>query len=314
VARPWLRAFALLSLLAAHGELARAEDPSDEVAPVTSRSVPEGIFGPRSGPPVGVELSIEQEWKETFVAYPGSVAVNRELATLWVAAGIDPVFVKLELDAESSNYLFEDTRRLLIGTNDPAPETLCQGTATAKVYVLLDPWVLYIAPTLRFGGALDAPFGDALRYGVDVAARYTVDPDLKLTLGAGTITRLEAHPLFYPIVGIQYGRLEVDIVGATLLATFGVLPSLDARFSAGIDYRDFRLPHGSSLPLGVLRDEDAPVRAGLGWKPITGLEADLDVGAVVWRKLVIDDHYGGIVAKARANPGAFVAFKLVLQL
>jgi hypothetical protein len=311
-----------LALLLTSARVARAgeaAESSPDTAPVTTQSGrPPALFGPRSGPPVEATLSVTRDFKTSFVAYPGSLTIDRVLLSVWAIGGVDPIFVKLQLDAESSNYGFQDARRLLEGTSDPAPETLWTVSAATKAYALLDPWTLYLAPIVSFCGALDAPVRDSLRYELDAAARYDVESDLKLTFGAGVKTKIEARPSFYPILGLEYGRLKLALEGATFKGSFDLLEAipnvLEVRASVGYDYREFRLPHGSSLPEGVLRDGFVPIKAGLGWKPIPGLEADLDGGATVWRKLIIDDHLGRIVAKARTNPSALLAFQIVIDI
>jgi hypothetical protein len=308
--------FVFLALVASADRARAQESPPGEAAPVTSRSaLPEGIFGKHAGPPAGLTLGYEQAFKATFADYPGHLEIDRELLTAWTAVGADPVFVKLEFDAEVSNYHFFDVRGLLPGTDDPVPETLCQLQGATKIYALIDPFTLYVAPSLMFAGALDAPFGKSLRYGLDVALRYEVSPDLKLTWGVGTITRLEAHPLFYPILGIEFGRFSIDLQGATLKAKFAAIPDvLDVRTGLWVDVRDYRLPHGVPNGDGVLHDTDTRLTIGFAWKPVRGVEIDLDVGSVVYRNLLLDDHVGNVVTRAHTNPAGFLGLQLVIQL
>ncbi len=309
--------FAVIILaLFASASVARAqESPAGQAAPVTSRSLPEGIFGPHAGPPVGLTLGFEQAFKATFADYPGHLSIDRELATAWTAVGADPVFVKIELDTEISNYRWDDVQRLLPGTDNPVPETLCQLQAAPKVYALLGDWTLYVAPSLMFAGAFDSPVGKSLRYGLDLAGRYAVSSDLKLTFGLGTITRLETHPLFYPILGIEYGRFAVDLQGATLKTRFTAIPDvLDVRAALWVDVRDYRLPHGVPDGNGVLHDTDTRLTIGFAWKPVKGVEIDLDAGSVLYRNLLFDDHVGNVVTRAHTNPALFLGFQVAIQL
>ena len=175
---------------------------------------------------------------------------------------------------------------------------------------------LTFGPTFIFAGAPDAPAQDAFRFELDAAARYEVRSDLKLTLGFGAKTSLEARPQLYPILGLEYGRLKLTLEGATFRAIFAAIPDqLDVRAGFGIEYRDYRLPHDATpASAGVLRDNDAPLKVGLGWKPLRGLELDFDCGAIAWREIIVDDHIGHTVARTTTHPAAFLGFQLVINL
>ncbi len=297
---------------------ARADDssqPSGDAAPVTSHTLPPGLLGPRGGPPVELTLSVENAFKASFKDYPGSLSVNRELLSVWAVVGADPIFVKLEVDDETSNYGFTDARDIIFGTSDPIHDTLMQVTVGPKLYGIFDPWVFYLAPSLAFCGAPDAPIDRSLRFELDGAARYEIEPDLKITFGLGFRTRIEASLFYYPILGIEWGRLKLELQGATFKATYAAIPDvLDVRASMAWEYWDFRLPHGAPVSYGVIHDEDTPLKVGFGWKPVRGIEADLDVGTVCWRKLIVDDHDGTVETKASLGPAAFLAFQVVIDL
>lgn len=314
-----LLAASLVVLAAGAARPASAQDALHDAAgevpaPVTSFTRPPAIFGPQPGPPVEVHVSVEQDFQAGFHAYPGTVTLRRELLSIMSYCPLPgPLLFGLQLDAEGAVYDFENARRMVPGTDDPA-QTLWTINASPRLYATLNSTVtLYLGSVFTFAGSLDAKVGDSIRYELDAATQVTVGDEIKLYFGAGIKTRLEARPVFYPILGIEWRRWRAFLEGSIVKLKAPLLETLDLVGSFGLDVREYRLADDAALAAGVLRDLRAPVSVGLGWRPIPGLEADVTVGAVLWQKFLFDDHLGRIVAKARTDPNVFFGLHVIFN-
>jgi hypothetical protein len=163
--------------------------------------------------------------------------------------------------------------------------------------------------------------GSSFATGVDgggaLGVGYQVGEWLEVLLGGGIQSRhFHGGVGFYPLVEVTWafapgwelrqrgrgGEIQYDIDEDVSVFVTGQLQS-----------RSYRLADRPGVGEGRMRDRSVPVGLGVRWDARPGLEFTLTAGAVVQRKLRVENEDGDHLGHVRAGPAPFVSFQIELR-
>ncbi|MFT5284163.1 MAG: hypothetical protein ACI8TQ_000319 [Planctomycetota bacterium] len=218
----------------------------------------------------------------------GDVSILRAgwVATLGERIDDESIFA-VTIEAEASFYDFGKAGQLKAGSPDPINDVY---ETRIGLLVMQDPhksasW--FTSAEVALSGEDDADLGDALTLGLTGGVRHQVSEDLSVSIGLIGRSRLEDSAWLFPYIGFEWriaDRLKLTSNGSRVGATIEVSDNVEFGLGAEYAIRQFRLNKNSSLPGGVIADEEISASAILGWSPSDRVKFDLEFGMTLWRE------------------------------
>lgn len=275
----------------------------------------------RNGPPTGWGYSVGGGYVHNFdtgIDNGGSFARDSAL----IQAGVRYAFTPdrsaaLSLGYGFENYNFSGTSGL--GGADPWSDLHTFRIGAPVIWGIDDRWKIFIIPTVRFQGEIDASFSDSLSGGGFVGFSYKFNDKITIGPGFGAITQLEDQPAYFPVLIIDWqitekwsfstGRGIGATLGPGLVLAWKPLDSW--RFGIGARFERFRFrlnDNRTVAPNGVGEDRNQPVFLTAEYSPNPGIALSVLAGAQTGGELRIDDQNGNRVSETDYETGAFAGF------
>ncbi len=229
----------------------------------------------------------------------------------------DEKAVALSLDAEASFYDFSGATALMGGSPDPFNDVY---DSRLGLTVLGDPALTrtwFAGMEVGLAGEDDADLRQALTVGGVGGLRLRLSDETSVSLGLAVRSRLEDDPWVFPYLGFDLAvsdRVRLLAEGSHVRAVFEATDAVELALGAKYELRQFRLNGDSSLPDGVVRDEEIDTTASLTWSVSDTVSVRFDVGANVWRELSSYGRDGGRIAEVETESSMLAGFELSVTL
>ena len=193
------------------------------------------------------------------------------------------------------------------------------GISLPVFYTPGNDWRFGFIPAVEWAGASGAEAGESLSYGAAAMAIYTIGPDLKLGLGTGVFERLDQTEAYlFPVIDWQISKqlqltnpFEAGPVGP---AGLELIYNLNDRWTIGAggawrSYR-FRLDDSSTVPDGIGQVDFWAPFARVGCKLGKRFRLDLNGGATLDGKIIIEDRNARQLGETGYDTAPFVGLTL----
>ncbi len=219
--------------------------------------------------------------------------------------------LNLGLLAEYSRYQFDNIPGVL-GVEKRTLHAMIVRVAPGLDYRISDTWAIFGGVTADFSGEMGASGEKTDTYGGFLGVRYKYSKDLSLVVGVAAREGLEDHGSVTPMIGVNWQiteDLRLTTSGANLGAEVKLTKSFGSDWSlslaTGYESRAYRLDDRAPVVEGILREARVPMTVALECTPLPGLKVRLDVGAVVFQRMQVDDRVGNELFHREANCSPF---------
>jgi hypothetical protein len=204
---------------------------------------------------------------------------------------------------------------LQIGGEDPWDEIQTFRISMPILLDLSEKWRMFATPILRLTAEDAADWDDGFTGGGIIGFSYRITDRLRIGPGVGVVSELEGNPSVFPVILVDWkvtDRLRLETgrslganQGPGLLASYTLLPWLEASLGFRYEKLRFRLESNTTAQGGIGEDRGFPVLAGL---QIGYPFAQLTVfaGARFGGQFRIEDGNGRELARRNYDPSPFV--------
>ncbi len=229
--------------------------------------------------------------------------------------------IRLSASGQASLFDFDGPTDLIPGMSqpgDPFDSLYKTQVLAAALYRFADSWSLAGGGIGRSSLESGGDFGDSLVGGGFVALGYELGNRLELGAGLQVRSRLRSGgPTISPLLRLRWRiteSLRLETRGRGLKLRFKPNRELELWVSGRFESDRYRMDEtGTPLGAGILRVRQAPVAAGVLWRPLRWLEVGLEAGAMVYQKLRTQDDNGNNSSSISADPAPFMGTRFELR-
>lgn len=248
----------------------------------------------------------------------GDVATSRGgwSAVFGERAGSETLYA-VSLDLEASFYDFSGAQALNAGSPDPFNDVYESRFGAVVVGDPLARRTLFAGAELSLSGEDDADLRDALAVAAVGGVRVQFTDRASFSLGLAGRSRLEDDPWLAPYLGFDLRladglRLESD--GSSVRAIATPADGVEVFLGAAYEIRQFRLNERSTLPSGVVQDEEIRGEAGVTWRFAPRATLRLSGGTTLWRELSSYSDAGVKLSEVETDPALIGSLSLSIVL
>lgn len=268
-----------------------------------------------------VRASGQGTFQAAFDEGPGDLTTVGTTANLQVRLSLSrPLALSLGVGGGVTSFDFDDADVLDPVDGDPFDTLLSTRASVGLTWQISRNWSAFGTVTVSTGVEEGVALEDGVVFGGFVGVSYAFTRNFSLGLGLSVNTQLEDDARIIPLPIV---RLRVDLT-ETLRFTLGVpdglrltyapFPELEVSITGGLGNalgtQDARLDDEGFAPNGVFRQSAYPVGVVLDWRPVELLRVSVEAGALVYRKLELDDERGRSLTDVRTDPTGYLSLSL----